>query len=234
MKGSRLLGMRRLHGLCPPPWPVPPPPWPVPPPSMACTPPHGLRPPTCPAPLCTPHTCSPAAAAAAEPAAAQAPSRACACVRWSHHKQIAARTRPFDSWHVGEAHTAGAQPTCSRCTSRPGRVGSTHLAQVGGESDHLAVILLLQPLEDDGGVQAAAVGENHLVHLRLSLRGLAGQGAGAGGAGRAAAAAPAAGQGAAPQAGLLRGGEGEACSQPPSRVRVGEGPPPPGRTHPAV
>ena len=35
------------------------------------------------------------------------------------------------------------------------------LANVGGEGDHLAVVLVLQPFQDDGGVQTARVGENN-------------------------------------------------------------------------
>ena len=36
------------------------------------------------------------------------------------------------------------------------------LAEVGGERDHLAAVGVLEPLEDDGGVQAAGVREHDL------------------------------------------------------------------------
>jgi hypothetical protein len=44
---------------------------------------------------------------------------------------------------------------------------AAHLSQVGCEGDDLAVVRLLQPLEDDGGVEAARVGQHDLVDLRL-------------------------------------------------------------------
>src|SRR3546814_17103381 len=37
------------------------------------------------------------------------------------------------------------------------------LAEVGGEGDHLAAIGLLQPFQDHRGVEAAGIGENHLL-----------------------------------------------------------------------
>ena len=36
------------------------------------------------------------------------------------------------------------------------------LAEVGGEGDHLAAVGILEPLEDDGGVEAAGVREHDL------------------------------------------------------------------------
>jgi acid stress-induced BolA-like protein IbaG/YrbA len=36
------------------------------------------------------------------------------------------------------------------------------LAEVGGEGHHFAVVGILQPLEDDRGVQTAGIGENDL------------------------------------------------------------------------
>ena len=36
------------------------------------------------------------------------------------------------------------------------------LTQISGEGDHLAVVGVLEPLEDDGGVEAAGVGEDDL------------------------------------------------------------------------
>src|SRR5262249_47295809 len=41
------------------------------------------------------------------------------------------------------------------------------LAEVGGEGDHLAAIRGLQPLQDDGGVEAAGIGQHHLFHRAL-------------------------------------------------------------------
>jgi hypothetical protein len=41
------------------------------------------------------------------------------------------------------------------------------LAEVGGEGDHLAAIGGLQPFQDDGGIEAAGIGEHHLFHLVL-------------------------------------------------------------------
>jgi hypothetical protein len=41
------------------------------------------------------------------------------------------------------------------------------LANVGGEGDHFAVVLVLQPFEDDGGVQTARVGENNSLWGRV-------------------------------------------------------------------
>src|SRR3546814_6984717 len=37
------------------------------------------------------------------------------------------------------------------------------LAEGGGEGDHLAAIGLLQPFQDHRGVEAAGIGENHLL-----------------------------------------------------------------------
>mmetsp|Transcript_8971 Transcript_8971/g.23109 ORF Transcript_8971/g.23109 Transcript_8971/m.23109 type:complete len:229 (+) Transcript_8971:1026-1712(+) len=42
------------------------------------------------------------------------------------------------------------------------------LAKVGRERDHLAVVGILQPLQDDGGVQTAGIGQHHLVDAILS------------------------------------------------------------------
>ena len=42
------------------------------------------------------------------------------------------------------------------------------LADVGGEGHHLAAVGLLQPLEDDGGIQTARVGEHHFFYVRHS------------------------------------------------------------------
>jgi hypothetical protein len=42
------------------------------------------------------------------------------------------------------------------------------LAEIGGKRHHLAAIGGLQPLEDDGGVEAAGIGEHDLVHALLS------------------------------------------------------------------
>lgn len=44
----------------------------------------------------------------------------------------------------------------------------SHLAKVGRERDHLAVVGILQPLQDDGGVQTAGIGQHHLVDAILS------------------------------------------------------------------
>ena len=45
-----------------------------------------------------------------------------------------------------------------RCVALP------HLAQVSGEGDDLTLVDILQPLEDDGGVQASGVGQHDLLH----------------------------------------------------------------------
>ena len=50
------------------------------------------------------------------------------------------------------------------------------LAEIGGEGHDVAAVALLQPSEDDGGVEAAGVGEHDLVHvrhaeLRIALQG---------------------------------------------------------------
>ena len=47
------------------------------------------------------------------------------------------------------------------------RVQFVPLPEVGGEGDHLAAVLVLQPLEDDGGVQPAGIGEDDLFHFFL-------------------------------------------------------------------
>ena len=47
-----------------------------------------------------------------------------------------------------------------------GRLQFLALAQIGGEGDHLAVIGLLQPFQNDRGVQAAGIGEDDFVHGR--------------------------------------------------------------------
>src|SRR5256714_179672 len=39
------------------------------------------------------------------------------------------------------------------------------LADVGGEGDHFAAVLVLQPLEDHRGVEAPGIGEHHLADL---------------------------------------------------------------------
>ncbi len=44
------------------------------------------------------------------------------------------------------------------------------LTDVGGERHHLAVVDVLQPLEDHGRVQPAGVGEHDLLHLALLCR----------------------------------------------------------------
>jgi len=41
------------------------------------------------------------------------------------------------------------------------------LADVCGEGDHLALVVLFQPLEDDGGIQPPRVGEDDLLDLVL-------------------------------------------------------------------
>ena len=38
------------------------------------------------------------------------------------------------------------------------------LAEIGGEGHHLAAIRGLQPLENDGGIEPAGIGQHHLVH----------------------------------------------------------------------
>ena len=43
---------------------------------------------------------------------------------------------------------------------RPRRLQLLPLAEIGGEGDHLAAISGLQPLQDDGGVQAARIGKH--------------------------------------------------------------------------
>ena len=37
------------------------------------------------------------------------------------------------------------------------------LAEIGGEGDDLAIVGLLQPFEDDAGVEAARIGEDHAI-----------------------------------------------------------------------
>ena len=49
-----------------------------------------------------------------------------------------------------------------------GRAQLLALAEVGGEGDHLAAVLALQPLEDDRGVEAARVGQHDLLHATLA------------------------------------------------------------------
>ena len=44
------------------------------------------------------------------------------------------------------------------------------LADIGGERDHLAVIGVLQPLEDDRSIQAARIGQHHFVDVAHRLR----------------------------------------------------------------
>ena len=50
------------------------------------------------------------------------------------------------------------------------------LSEIGGERHHLAAVVLLQPSEDDGGVEAAGVGEHDLVHVRHAGLRIASQG----------------------------------------------------------
>ncbi len=52
-----------------------------------------------------------------------------------------------------------------------GRLQLLALAEVGREGDHLRLVGLLQPLQDDRGVEAARVGEHHLFHLALGAFG---------------------------------------------------------------
>ena len=49
----------------------------------------------------------------------------------------------------------------------PDRIQFVTLPQVGGEGDHLAAVLVLQPLEDDGGVEPARIGEDYLLDFFL-------------------------------------------------------------------
>ena len=48
---------------------------------------------------------------------------------------------------------------------------SLHLAKIGGEGHDLAVIGVLQPLEDHGGIEATRVGQNALLDLGPSAGG---------------------------------------------------------------
>ena len=59
-------------------------------------------------------------------------------------------------------------PSSSRLAPR--RLQLLALAEVGGEGDHLAAVGLLQPLQDDRGVEAARIGEHHLLHLLRAWR----------------------------------------------------------------
>src|SRR5205814_8984808 len=43
------------------------------------------------------------------------------------------------------------------------------LAQIGGEGDNFAAIRLLQPAQDDRGVEPARIGQHDLFHIRSSL-----------------------------------------------------------------
>jgi hypothetical protein len=54
-------------------------------------------------------------------------------------------------------------PNCSAFL----RAGSSFLAlaDVGGEGDHLALIGVLQPFEDDRGVEAARIGEHDFLDV---------------------------------------------------------------------
>jgi len=57
------------------------------------------------------------------------------------------------------------------CANHGGRFPDTFdellaLPEIGGERHHLAAMVLLQPSQDDGGVEAARVGEHDLVHIR--------------------------------------------------------------------
>ncbi len=53
----------------------------------------------------------------------------------------------------------------------PGRLELLALADVGGECDDLAAVLVLQPLQNDGCVQATGVGQDDFAdfHCRFSL-----------------------------------------------------------------
>mmetsp|Transcript_7376 Transcript_7376/g.20112 ORF Transcript_7376/g.20112 Transcript_7376/m.20112 type:complete len:469 (-) Transcript_7376:44-1450(-) len=53
----------------------------------------------------------------------------------------------------------------------PRRLELLALSEIRGKGDHLAVVLLLKPLEDDRRIQTARVRQHHLVHLRLVHRG---------------------------------------------------------------
>jgi hypothetical protein len=64
------------------------------------------------------------------------------------------------------------------------------LAEVGGEGDDLAAVGVLQPLEDDRGVEAAGVGEDDLLDGAVRARGGGGAGGGGGGGGGARRARP--------------------------------------------
>jgi hypothetical protein len=64
----------------------------------------------------------------------------------------------------------------------PGRLEFVALAEVGGEGHDLAGVGLLQPFEDDRGVEPARIGEHHLLDTghgnaprELNRRGLIGR-----------------------------------------------------------
>lgn len=56
--------------------------------------------------------------------------------------------------------------------NKPVTFSSTYLTQISGKRDDLAVVGLLQPLEDDRRVQATRVGQNHFVDLATLAVGL--------------------------------------------------------------
>ena len=53
----------------------------------------------------------------------------------------------------------------------PGRLQLLALPEVGGEGDDLASVPLLQPLQDDGGIEAAGVGEHDFPDVGHGVRG---------------------------------------------------------------
>ncbi len=53
-----------------------------------------------------------------------------------------------------------------------GRLQLAALSQIGGEGDNLRAILGLQPLEDDGGIEPARIGEDDFLDLLLGHGGV--------------------------------------------------------------
>src|SRR5690606_29998696 len=49
----------------------------------------------------------------------------------------------------------------------PRRLQLLTLAEIGGEGNDLAAIGFLQPFQDDGGVEAAGIGQNDLLHAAM-------------------------------------------------------------------
>src|SRR5690606_6570735 len=49
----------------------------------------------------------------------------------------------------------------------PRRLQLLALAEIGGEGHDLAAIGFLQPFQDDGGVEAAGIGQNDLLHAAM-------------------------------------------------------------------